>query len=75
LASQQAVDFDDKLFNLIGTYLVLHLTDKDAKALVKNVFTSDKHGMLIDDVKSLEKYQGLFCAENRKPQKLQLENI
>ncbi len=75
LASQQAVDFDDKLFNLIGTYLVLHLTDKDAKALVKNVFTSDKHGMLIDDVKSLEKYQGLFCAENRKPQKLRLENI
>ena len=39
VASQEARDFDVSLFSAIANYLVLRLTEADAKALVRNVAT------------------------------------
>lgn len=39
LASQEAKDFHVSLFSAIANYLVLKLTDQDARALVRNVST------------------------------------
>jgi DNA polymerase III delta prime subunit len=66
LASQQTRDFDVRLFSLIANYLVLRLTDQDAKALVRNVTSSDQERVLIDRIKQLEKYRAFFFCEGHK---------
>ena len=40
VASQEARDFDMSLFSAVANYLVLRLTEADAKALVRNVATA-----------------------------------
>jgi hypothetical protein len=68
LASQQTRDFNVSLFSLIANYLVLRLTDQDAKALVRNVTSSDKERALVDRIKQMNKYRALFFSEgSRKP--------
>jgi len=74
LASQQTRDFDVKLFSLIANYLVLRLTDQDARALVRNVSASDQERALIDRIKQMDKYRALFFSEGgKKPAYLKME--
>jgi len=42
LASQEARDFNISLFSAIANFVVLRLTEPDAKALVRNVASSDQ---------------------------------
>ena len=42
LASQEGRDFHISLFSRIANYLVLRVTETDAKALVRNVASSDR---------------------------------
>ncbi|RLC12986.1 MAG: ATP-binding protein [Deltaproteobacteria bacterium] len=66
LASQEARDFNVSLFSAIANYLVLRLTEADAKALVRNVASSDQERMLIDRIKQMERFKALYFSEARK---------
>jgi|Deesub1362A_J573_1020465.scaffolds.fasta_scaffold01773_4 DNA polymerase III delta prime subunit len=66
LASQGAKDFNVSLFSAIANYLVLRLTEADAKALVRNVASSDQERMLIDRIKQMERFKALYFSEARK---------
>jgi len=66
LASQEARDFNVSLFSAIANYLVLRLTEADAKALVRNVASSDQERMLIDRIKQMERFKALYFSESRK---------
>lgn len=59
-------DFNNSLFSAIANYLVLRVTEPDAKALVRNVASSDQERTLIDKLKQMEKYRGLYFSEQRK---------
>jgi len=66
LASQEAKDFHPSLFSAIANYLVLRLTETDAKALVRNVASSDQERALIDKIKQMERFRALYFSEGRK---------
>jgi hypothetical protein len=68
LASQEAKDFNISLFSAIANYLVLRLNETDAKALVRNVASSDQERTLVDRIKQLERFKALyFCEGKKKP--------
>ena len=66
LASQEAKDFNISLFSAIANYLVLRLNEADAKALVRNVASSDQERPLIDKIKQMERFRALYFSEGRK---------
>jgi hypothetical protein len=66
LASQEAKDFNVSLFSAIANYLVLRLTETDAKALVRNVASSDQEPALMDKIKQMERFKALYFCEGRK---------
>ncbi|MGH7137502.1 MAG: ATP-binding protein, partial [Candidatus Dormibacteria bacterium] len=66
LASQEARDFHVSLFSAIANYLVLRLTEADAKALARNIATSDQERMLIDRIKQMERFRAFYCSEGLK---------
>ncbi len=73
LASQEAKDFDPSVFSAIANYLVLRLNEADAKALVRNVASSDQERRLIDGIKKMNKYHAFYFTEERKnPAKVRL---
>ena len=63
IASQEAKDFHSSLFAAIANYIVLRLTDADAKALVRNVTGSQQERILVDKVKQLERFKALYFQE------------
>lgn len=66
LASQEAKDFNTSVFSAIANYLVLRLTEADAKILVRNVANSQQERVLIDKVKQMEKFRALFFREGKQ---------
>ncbi len=66
VASQEARDFNISLFSAIANYLVLRLTEADAKALVRNVASSDQERTLMDKIKQMDRFKGLYFCEGRK---------
>ncbi len=66
LASQEAKDFNVSLFSAIANYLVLRLNEADAKALVRNVASSDQERALVDKIKQMERFKALYFCEGRK---------
>lgn len=66
LASQEARDFHGSLFSAIANYLVLRLTEADAKALARNIATSDQERMLIDRIKQMDRFRAFYCSEGLK---------
>lgn len=66
LASQEARDFNISLFSAIANYLVLRLTEADAKALVRNVASSDQERALIDRIKQMDRFKALYFCEGKK---------
>lgn len=65
LASQEAKDFHVSLFSAIANYLVLRLTETDAKALVRNVSSSQQERVLIDKIKQMERFKALYFCEGK----------
>lgn len=65
LASQEAKDFNVSLFSAIANYLVLRLTEADAKALVRNVSSSQQERMLIDKIKQMDRFKALYFGEGK----------
>jgi DNA helicase HerA-like ATPase len=60
VASQAARDFDPSLFSAIANYLVLRVTESDAKTLAKSVTNSHNTSRIIDQMKQLRKYSAMF---------------
>ena len=63
LASQEARDFHVSVFSAIASYLVLRLTETDAKSLVRNVAGSQQERMLIDKIKQMARFKALYFRE------------
>jgi len=66
VASQEAKDFNISLFSAIANYLVLRLNEADAKALVRNVASSDQERGLVDKLKQMDRFKALYFCEGRK---------
>jgi hypothetical protein len=66
LASQEACDFHTSVFSAVANYLILRLTEADAKALARNVATSDQQRLLIDRIKQMERFCAFYCYEGSK---------
>ena len=66
LASQEARDFNVSLFSAIANYLVLRLTEADAKVLARNVVSSDHERTMIDRIKQMERFKAFYCCEGAK---------
>ena len=76
LASQEARDFDGSLFSAIANYLVLRLTETDAKALVRNVATARQERTLIDRIKQMDRFKALyFCEGKHRPSSVKLNSL
>ena len=76
LASQEARDFDGSLFSAIANYLVLRLTETDAKALVRNVATARQERTLIDRIKQMDRFKALyFCEGKHRPSSVKLKSL
>jgi DNA phosphorothioation-dependent restriction protein DptH len=67
LASQEAKDFNVSLFYAVANYLVLRLNEPDAKALVRNVASSDSERMVVDKIKGMDRFKGMYFCEREKP--------
>ena len=65
LASQEARDFNVSLFSAIANYLVLRLTEADAKSLVRNVASSQHERTLMDKIKQMARFKALYFCEGR----------
>jgi DNA phosphorothioation-dependent restriction protein DptH len=65
LASQEAKDFNVSLFSAIANYLVLRLTEADAKALIRNVASSQQERTLIDKIKQMDRFKALYFCEGK----------
>lgn len=75
IASQEARDFNVSLFSAIGNYLVLRVTDQDAKALADQCVPSQARSKTIDRLKQLSKYHGIFFGvEQPRPEHLKLKS-
>ena len=76
LASQEARDFDMSLFSAVANYLVLRLTEADAKALVRNVATARQERTLIDKIKQMDRFRALYFGEGRqRPSSVSLHSL
>lgn len=65
VSSQESKDFDSSLFSAIANYVLLRMTEADARRLAKNITTSDNEKRAVDRLKTLPKYQALFYSEGR----------
>jgi hypothetical protein len=65
IASQEAKDFNVSLFSAIANYLVFRVTESDAKTLVRNVAVSNQERVLIDKLKQLDRFTGLYFSEGK----------
>jgi hypothetical protein len=65
LASQEARDFNESLFSAVGSYLVLRVTETDARTLARKVGTTIDEKRTADRLKALEKYTAMFFGEGR----------
>jgi DNA phosphorothioation-dependent restriction protein DptH len=75
VASQETRDFDASLFSNIANYLILRVTDQDARAIARNVVPSEAQPRISDRLKGLAKYEALFFTESsRQPRHLKLSN-
>ena len=76
VASQEARDFDMSLFSAVANYLVLRLTETDAKALVRNVSTARQERSLIDKIKQMDRFRALyFCEGKQRPSSVSLKSL
>jgi DNA phosphorothioation-dependent restriction protein DptH len=65
LASQEARDFNESLFSAVGSYLVLRVTETDARILARKDGSTLDEKRTADRLKALEKYTALFFGEGR----------
>ena len=73
LASQGVRDFDGALFEAIASYLVLRVTEADARTLARNTGAAAEQQQTTDRLKSLAPYHAMFfTASTIRPTTLRL---
>jgi DNA phosphorothioation-dependent restriction protein DptH len=73
LASQGVRDFDGAMFEAVANYLVLRVTEADARTLARNTGAMAEQQRTADRLKALEPYQAMFfTASTAKPRVLRL---
>jgi DNA phosphorothioation-dependent restriction protein DptH len=65
LASQEAKDFAASLYSAVGSYLVLRVTEADARTLSRMTGPSTDEKQIADRLKSLERYTAIFFTEGQ----------
>ena len=65
LASQEARDFDPSLFAAVGSYLVLRVTEADARILARMTGSTLEERRSADRLKALDRYTAMFFGEGR----------
>ena len=76
LASQGARDFDSSLYEAVGSYLVLRVTEADARVLARNTGASTDQQRTADRLKGLPPYSALFFSTNtQRPIAVKLQSI
>jgi len=63
VASQEVKDFSPSLFAAVSNYLLLRLTDTDARVAAKNVAPADTVIRVTDRLKSMPKHHAMFFSE------------
>ena len=73
LASQGVRDFDGAMFEAVASYLVLRVTEADARTLARNTGATAEQQRTTDRLKALEPYHAMFfTASSAKPRTLRL---
>jgi DNA phosphorothioation-dependent restriction protein DptH len=73
LASQGVRDFDGALFEAVASYLVLRVTEADARTLARNTGPTADQQRTTDRLKAREPYHAMFfSAATPKPTTLKL---
>jgi len=73
LASQGIRDFDGGLFEAVANYLVLRVTEADARTLARNTGPTVEQQRTTDRLKALEPYHAMFfSAASQRPISLKL---
>jgi hypothetical protein len=73
LASQGAKDFDSSLYEAVGSYVILRVTEADARTLARNAGATADQQRTSDRLKGLEPYHALFFgATANKPRLVHL---
>lgn len=76
MASQEAKDFDQSVYSAIANFLVLRLTENDAKVISKVIASSDQINKFKDRLKTMPKYHALFAGEGtERPTYIALQNL
>lgn len=65
VASQEVKDFDTSLFAAIGNYLILRINEANAKAIASAIASSAQKTKVIDQLKQMKNYHGLFFSEGQ----------
>jgi hypothetical protein len=61
------------LFSAVANYLVLRLTETDAKAVVRNVASSQQERLLVDRIKQMDRFRALYFTEGKsRPSQIEL---
>jgi DNA phosphorothioation-dependent restriction protein DptH len=73
LASQGVRDFDGAMFEAVANYLVLRVTEADARTLARNTGAAAEQQRTTDRLKALEPYHAMFFTTSTdKPRILRL---
>lgn len=72
VASQEVKDFDSSVFANVANHLILKLHDTDAKIMAKHLPGGGDGREMIERIKRLPKFHGIFSQGDTRPELLQL---
>jgi DNA polymerase III delta prime subunit len=76
LASQEAKDFDQSVYSAVANYLVLRVSENDAKVMSRVIASSDQVNAIKDMLKRMPKYGAFFTREGlNRPARITLKDI
>jgi len=76
LASQEAKDFDQSVYSAVANYLVLRVSENDAKVMARVIAASDQVNIIKDMLKRMPKYKAVFMGEGvNRPVRTSLRSI
>jgi DNA helicase HerA-like ATPase len=76
LASQEAKDFDQSVYSAVANYLVLRVSENDAKVMSRVIASSDQVNVIKDMLKRMPKYGAFFTREGlNRPARITLKDI
>jgi hypothetical protein len=72
VSSQAAKDFDSSLYSAVANYLILRVTEGDARVLAKIAADGSEAARLAGQMKTLDRYTAFFVTEGKRPRLIEL---